>query len=150
MAEKVSGEDFTCLAMDSDLLQAYQETHYRVYGPAPFILQVGMANDDLIALHRAFGVESSGFITACNPLSQLLGESANAQLQRALADDLRQRGVVFIEGLGQHPENQWPGEASFLVLGLSLAEAKGLGHRYRQNALIWCGVDGVPQLVCLR
>jgi hypothetical protein len=34
-----------------------------------------------------------------------------------------------------------------LVLGLSLEAAKTLGRRFEQNAVVWTGRYGVPELV---
>jgi hypothetical protein len=52
--------------------------------------------------------------------------------------------------MGQHPSNKWPGEEIFLVLGLYFEAAKALGERFGQNAIVWCGIDAVPQLIVLR
>jgi len=137
-------------SIDSRTIQAYLETHYRVLGDTPLTLTVGTANPDLGALHKSRRIESSAFITACNPFSQACDETVNAQRQAALARDLRQRSLHFIEATGQHPSNQWPGEPSFLVFGLSREAAKMLGARLEQNAILWCGTDAVPELVLLR
>ena len=56
----------------------------------------------------------------------------------------------YHEGMGEHPSGQWPGEPSFLILGLPLDAAKQLGARHEQNAIVWCGTDAVPQLILLR
>jgi len=142
------------LFSDSDIpretIQAYLETHYRVRGDTPTTLKVGETNPTLTALHEAHDAECSAFITACNPFSQSSSDDFNAARQRALADELKQLGFTFIDGIGQHPSNNWPGEASFLVLGLSLEAAKALGTRYGQNAIVWSGADATPQLVLLR
>ena len=130
--------------------QSYRETHYRVLGDMPFTLEVGIANPSLAALYKSLRVQSCAYITACNPLSQSLEASVNADLQAAFAGELRQRNLKFVEGLGQHPSNEWPGEASFLVWNLALEAAKTLGTKHQQNAIIWCGLDAVPQLILLR
>ncbi|RFO94733.1 DUF3293 domain-containing protein [Rhodoferax lacus] len=136
--------------LSPETIAAYRETHFHVLSEQPFVLQIGIASDALTALQKARHVECSAFITACNPFSQALDESTNAARQAALAQELKQRGLFYLVGLGQHPSNQWPGEASFLVLGLSREAAKVLGARFEQNAVVWCGVDGVPELVMLR
>ena len=130
--------------------QAYLQTHYSVFGESPLTLEVGIANPALAARYKELKVQSCAFITACNPLGQLLDAGVNADLQAALASELRQRSLVFVEGVGQHPTGQWPGEASFLVWDLSLMAAQTLGSKYDQNAIIWCGLDAVPQLIVLR
>ena len=130
--------------------QAYLETHYLVLGDTPLTLQVGVANSSLGALYKVLHVESCAFVTACNPWSQSLESSVNAERQAVLASELRQRSLKFVDGIGQHPSGQWPGEASFLIWDLSLEAAKALGNRHEQNAIIWCGLDAVPQLILLR
>ncbi|MDF3832712.1 DUF3293 domain-containing protein [Cupriavidus basilensis] len=143
---------FSASVIGPEIVQAYLETHYHVHGDAPVTLKVGEPNALLAALHADAGVQCSAFITAWNPFSQPAGEDAsvNARRQQALARELAQAGLRFIEGIGQHPSNQWPGEASFLVLGLTLDAAKALGTRHEQNAIIWSGADAVPQLILLR
>lgn len=141
---------FSDSAIPQDVIQAYLETHYHVHGSAPTTLKVGEPNTVLAALHDAAGVTHSAYITACNPFSVEQEPARNAELQRALAEALRQRGLRHIDGIGQHPANGWDGEASFLVLGLSLNEAKALGAQLGQNAIVWSGADAVPQLILLR
>jgi hypothetical protein len=45
--------------------------------------------------------------------------------------------------------NGWPPKPSVLVFGLELQAAGSMGQRFEQNALLWCGGDGVPRLVVL-
>lgn len=132
------------------LAQAYLETEYRVLGEPPFGLRVGRASAELLYAHERQKVDCSAFVTACNPFSRLLDDAANAARQRALAGELTHRRLAFVQGIGQHPSNQWPSEESFLVFGLTLEAAKTLGARLQQNALIWSGRDAVPQLILLR
>ncbi len=64
--------------------------------------------------------------------------------------ELGRRSLAYIEGIGQHPSKQWPGEASYLVFGLELEAAKTLGRALRQNAIVWSDADAVPRLILLR
>jgi hypothetical protein len=139
----------TPCVIDADTVKAYLETYYHVEGDAPMTLIVGTPNAALAALHKAAQVESSAFITAWNPFSQPHNDEANARRQEALANELTQLGVRFIDGIGKHPASEWA-EPSFLALGLSLETAKELGTRYEQSAIVWAGRDAVPQLVLLR
>ena len=136
--------------IDAAMVQAYRETEYRVHGDGPFTLRIGEAGVALAAAQRRHREDCSAYITACNPFSQALDDAANAERHAALGGELEQRSLSSIEGVGQHPSNQWPGEASFLIFGLTLEAAKTLGTRLEQNAIVWSGADAVPQLILLR
>ncbi len=130
----------TCIDPDTGL--AYRESEYRVTDPsAQLVLRIDKANRALAALQQAHGVQSSLFITAWNPCSRPTTPGENDNRQKMLLDDLQQLGEACFDGVGQHPTNGWPGEASILALGAGLEEAKVLGRRYEQNAVVWCGVD---------
>ncbi|ARU06022.1 hypothetical protein CCO03_16315 [Comamonas serinivorans] len=135
--------------LDASTHQAFLDTDYHVHGDPPFTLRVNEASAALLALHARAGVRCSAFVTACNPQSTPLDEATNAARQADLADELTRRGLAFIPGVGQHPSNPWPGEASFLILGLDPAEAGALGAQLGQHAILWSGADAVPQLVLL-
>ena len=136
------------------LVDAYRKTHYVVYGESDdtgtITLLIGVRSDPLAVLHKRFGVDCSAFITACNPLSRALSDGENAIRQEALLSSLKSRSLRRIGGIGQHPGNDWPGEPSVLVLGLSLESAKVLAQDYEQNAFVFAGADATPQLILLR
>ena len=136
--------------VDAGTVQAFRETEYRAHGDEPFTLRVDEMSPTLAAAHKRHRVDCSAYITACNPFSQILDHQANAERHAALGRELGRRSLASIEGVGQHPSNQWPGEASYLVFGLTLEAAKTLGTRLEQNAIVWSGTDGVPQLILLR
>ena len=136
--------------IDQDTIEAYRTTDYFVFGEALLTLRVGMACPELVSLHEKRGVACSAFLTGCNPFSTPLDGSTNAERQSLLACELQSRGLAFTDGIGQHAGNGWPGEPSFLVFGISLAEASAIGIQFKQNAILWIGSDGVPQLVVLR
>lgn len=137
-------------AIDQSTINAYMETDYCVSSEPPFILRVGVPNEQLVKLYKQSKIRSGTFITACNPFSQNVGEIINAARQAELAKDLSQRSLTFFESIGKHPSGDWNGEPSYFVLGLSLEAAKALGKKYDQNAIVWCGADAMPELVLLR
>lgn len=141
---------FTASDIHPDLIQAYTETEFRVLEGNPFTLRIGKVSNDLLVAHKRHRVECSAFITSCNPFSQELTDEANAERQKALAKELASRSLEFMAGIGQHPSNQWSGEPSYLIFGLTLEAAKTLGNRLEQNAIVWNGSDGAPQLILLR
>jgi len=136
------------------LIQAYLAAHYRVDAQPPFTLQVGVFSEPLARHFQRHSCDCAAFLTACNPLSEDVGEAGNAARQAALARDLENLGLRLIDGMGLDGQDEgpqkWPGEASFLVFGLSLEASQALGRKYAQNALIWCGQDAVPQLILLQ
>ena len=137
-------------SLDASLIQVYRETHYRVDGPLGLTLLVDTHSPELAALHLKHGVACSAFITACNPNSIALSEGANIKLQADFGVELQNRGFDYLLGIGQHPDNDWPGESSYLVLGLAIQAAKALAIKLEQNAFIWNGHDAVPKLVLLK
>jgi hypothetical protein len=145
-----------CSSLSSDsllspsLITAYRETEYRVTADWPFVLRINEPSAELLALYKTSKFACATFITAYNPYSRTVSDVQNTQRQNELAKELRHRSLTFLEGIGEHPSGDWPGEPSFLVLGLSLEAAKSLGQHYEQNAIVWCGADGVPQLVLLK
>lgn len=141
---------FSDSVIDPATIHSYLETHYCVYGDAPFVLQIGQFSPDLLSLYARHNVACAAFLTGCNPFSREISEPENQERQKSLALELACRSLTTFAGVGQHPSNNWPGEESFLVLGLNLEAAKALGERFEQNAIVWCGADGVPQLIVLR
>ncbi len=131
-------------------LQAYRETEYRVAGDTPLTLRVGLACPELLSLHARHRCSTSAFVTACNPCSRSLTDAENHARHAQLGAELASRGLAHFEGVGQHPTNGWPGEPSYLILGLDLEAARALGNRHEQNAIVWIGPDSVAQLILLR
>lgn len=114
------------------------------------MLRIGQPSAALQAVHKRHGVECCAFLTAWNPLSEQLEHEANMRRQEDLAVDMARRSLGVLPAIGVHPGGQWPGEVSFLVLGLKLEAGKVLGGSLEQSAFVWSGADCVPRLVLLR
>ena len=54
----------------------------------------------------------------------------------ALEEERDHRSLSRIKGIGQHPSNRWPGEASHLIFGLTLGATKTLGIKLEQAAIV--------------
>ena len=130
-----------------ELAQAFAETHYIVHHEAPFVMHIGRPCRELEVLMAEHNALSAAFITAWNPFSQNLPAKENKSRQDELKDNLKKRGLICIDGIGKHPSNSRPGEASVLVLGLDLEAAKSLARHYEQHAFVWAAGDGVPELI---
>ena len=133
-----------------ELIQAYRETVFELQQPTPLALRIGEPADALRVVHAKFGVSESCFVTAYNPRSELLTDDENAARHRALCEELRASRRTFFVGEGGHPTGSWPKERGVLVLGLTEDDARALGHRWDQNAVVWSGADAVPRLLVLR
>ena len=136
--------------INEKLLEAYRATHFNVIGPPSFTLRVGEPSRQLSELYRAHEVTTAAFLTAWNPYSEETPQEENDRAQARLETEANSLAAAVLPGMGQDPSGKWPGEPSFLVLGISHDAAQLLGAQYCQNAIVWIGRDLVPELVLLR
>lgn len=129
---------------------AYRETQYGVLTPQPYALLIDAVCAPLLERYASTGRNCCAYVTAFNPFSEQVSDQQNAEGQLSLKTELDGRGLQYLEGIGQHPSNQWPGEPSVLILGIDLEASKVLGSKYQQNAIVWAGPDAVPKLILLR
>lgn len=73
------------------------ETDYRACVDLPFTHRVGQVNNGLIAAHISNRVESSEFLSDCNPFSRAVNEVESSQLQHQLAKELTKLGLTFFQ-----------------------------------------------------
>lgn len=133
--------------MSESLVKAYQQAIYSVDGThGRFELRVGERSDDLIMLLTEAQVESWAYITAENPGSELLTSDQNKQRTQSLEIHLKKEGYLYLGGKGRAPDNSWPPEKSFLILGISETEAVQLAQTFGQKALLLGRISGVPVL----
>lgn len=139
--------------LPESLVASYLATDYHVH-PAEhqpgFTLRIGTPASELKLLMKRHSVGSAAFITACNPLGVALSQEGNSERQRALQHALVHRSLPHFSGVGQGTSGDWPGEDSFLVLGLDLVAAQRLANDVEQNAFVWADAQAVPKLILLR
>ncbi len=137
--------------LPEELIEAYLKTEYRaVVDGAAITLRIGAQSSGILFLFEQSKTDCAAFITAENPFSAPQTSETNAERQGQLRADLQFLGVPLFEGEGQGEDTSWPPEASYLVLSLGRDEARELGRKYEQNAVVWVGADGVPELLLLR
>jgi hypothetical protein len=129
---------------------AYSETDFIVFDEPIFTLRIDEFCAALSNLYKAHKIETCLFITAHNPYGQALNEPVNLKRNIGLATELENKALKYCPAEGKHPKGDWPSEASYLVLGISLKESCDMGKKHEQNAIVWCNSDCVPQLVLLR
>jgi hypothetical protein len=118
-----------------------------------FVLHIDEYSQPLSRLFTASGYRCAAFITASNPFSVPHGVEENLAACARFRDELLRRSCrpeQILDGEGRDPTGAWPGERSFLVLGLDLETSMLLGREFGQNALVWAGEDAIPRLVLLR
>lgn len=131
------------------LLQAYYATHYCLHG-CQWYLQLGQKQPALAPYYQRHAVQCAAYLSACNPLGELLPDHLNQRRMEQLRQALQRAGWAFLNGKGHDPDGNWPGEDSVLVWGMSEVTARAWGQQWNQNAVVFIGADQVPQLVLLR
>jgi hypothetical protein len=116
----------------------YRATTFKVYHPhgQTLSIRVGQrhsALDDVLPQTCEFWA----FLTACNPRSEVLPDTENAERMQSLLQDVVAQGRSFWSGLGVSDISDWKPEESILVLGMSKDEAHLLAERYHQNAFVY-------------
>jgi len=137
------------MTLPPELQKAFEETHYIVHHQPPFTLRIGQPCPALEEQLHAREQQGAAFITAWNPYIKALSHEENASRQADLLTDIRARGLSSLPGIGQHPDNGWPGEESVLILGIALDAAKALASKYGQWAFVWAPASAAPELVVL-
>lgn len=136
-------------ALPEALLQAYQQTDYRVQGHS-WSLRIGQPQPGLRHHYLRHAVHSACYLTACNPLGQAQPAALNLLRMQQLRQALQRAGWSWLEGQGVDPLGLWEAEDSLLIWGMDLSTAQAWGERWQQNAILHCGADLRPQLVLLR
>jgi hypothetical protein len=118
-----------------------------------FTLHIDEYSPPLSRLFAASGHRCAAFITASNPFSVPHSVEENLAACARLRDELLCRSCraeQILDGEGRDITGTWPGERSFLVLGLDLETSMQLGGEFGQNALVWADEDAIPRLILLR
>jgi hypothetical protein len=133
-----------------ELVEAYRKTEYWVLGTQSFYLSIGIYSPDVIKLHTQFECQESAFITAWNPYSEPTAPKENLAANKALVNQLAPLSIKLIAGEGRDTDGKWESEASFLAIGIGKTQAESIAREYRQNAMVYIGDDGIPELLLLR
>ncbi len=131
---------------DLELEQAYYNTRYIV---ADIILRVDKTNEQLDELLIKNNCASYAFITAHNPLSQLLPENENKRRHEQLIAFIKKSEFKYFEGFGEGTTG-WPNETSLLILGIRKEEAIACGIKFNQKAIIFGQLKGLASLIMIQ
>jgi len=130
--------------LDESLRLKYLDTDYIISDDPPLLMKIGEQSDDLRVLLGSMGVESAALITAWNPRSEQLTDDENDDRQGVLLTDIEKIRLNYLIGYGQLDDWQ---EYSYLVLGIDQDQATAMATRFEQNAYVWIGPAGIPELI---
>lgn len=133
-----------------DYRSAYKNTDYIVFEPEALVLTVDQFSPKIEEILIKYNCKTAAFLTAWNPLSQVTDDKNNRAVQQQLAVDLHQLDVRVFEGIGKARDGDWPGEESFLVLGIERIVADQLAVKYNQYAWLWVQIANPVELVMTR
>lgn len=131
--------------LSEELLGKFRQTDYIVDDDPPLVMKIGERSDALRVLFASFAVESGAFLTAWNPGGKLTGLDDNYDRQAELLGEIEHLRLNYLVGEGVHPSGEWR-EDSYLVLGITEAEATRLAAQFGQAAYLWLPMSGVPEL----
>ncbi|MBI1309725.1 DUF3293 domain-containing protein [bacterium] len=127
-----------------ELLAAHCRTDYRVELPdRHFSIRPGQTCAELDALLRSVGATCWVLITAENPRSEQLSDSANATCREQLRKQLEQTGRPLFPTIAVSPDSTWPPELGHLTLGLPESTALTIARQFNQHAIL-SGEIGQP------
>ncbi len=121
--------------MTSDSLhQAFLDTRYVVHLNPDVTLRIGGSNSELLA--RLPHLSSWAFVTAWNPLPEILTMEENIARNRLLRARLEEVKYIVHEGTGISADGTWE-EASFLIENISQADAYTIARDFGQLAFVY-------------
>lgn len=137
-------------AIPSKVIDAYRSADYSFEVEAhTFIIHIGQLCPEIAEFIERFGGDGACSITAYNPLGEVVGEAENLEASEALRHVLETAAAPCFPAKGEDTDGSWV-EPGYMVFSLNLQQARALGRRFRQNALVWIGRDCIPELVLLR
>jgi hypothetical protein len=126
---------------------AYLNTQYSVHaGRRPIQFRIGSNSSRLDALITSRQARHWAHMTAWNPGLARLSADENTSKQEALVAEAQLRGYQVVPGEGVDIEGRWPAEPSALIIGIGKDEARELGRKYGQWAIVVGAVGARSQL----
>jgi hypothetical protein len=132
-----------------ELIAAYEQALYVVFGKPELVLRIGEHNPDLDELLEAEGAATAAYVTAANPRGAARSAWQNEIANAALVELQTKAGRRCFEGEGRDPEKRWTPERSALVIGISRTDAQALGRAFEQIAIVFVEKGRAPELVVL-
>lgn len=132
--------------MDSNQIeQAFLETNYIAeIENNPIVLKIGETPENLI--QRFPKIKTWAFITAWNPLPDILTKSENDIRNNQLKVQLKEEGFIFYPGVGISKNEDWS-EDSFFIENIELETANDISLKFGQLAFLYGDIAKGNQLI---
>lgn len=134
------------IVIDQDLRKAYELADYKLFDPE-ILFKIGQKNGDLKLLIGKHKVAMAFFISAFNPNSIVLEKTVNDRRHHSLKDKLRSLNCIIHEGIGEDANGKWPGELSFLVIGIPKTTIIDIARFFEQLAIVEIDKEGNSNLL---
>jgi hypothetical protein len=135
--------------MNPELIDAYEQAYYVVFGDPEIVLHIGEPNPQLDALLDEEGASTAAYITPANPRGEQWTREENHAALQTFLESLRETSYTCYEGEGRDPSGEWPAEPSLLIVGISRPAAEVLGEKLEQNAIVFVARGRAPSLIFL-
>ena len=141
--------EFSTVEIDR-LHAAYQQAVYEVdCGTEKFELRIGRYSFRLEQLLNKYKFDTWALITAFNPYSQCLSATTNLLRHQKLIDYLRLLPFKIFDAWGKDEAGIWTPEKSVLIMGIPRIQAKEIGRKLEQNAIVYGEAKKTPELLWL-
>jgi hypothetical protein len=122
------------LVIPEDMIRAYEAAHYWVDFPAGrIVLNIGQP---FACVDEFAGRSRLAIVTACNPFSEVLGATENAERQALLIEAVEAEGLRWFDAAGVDAQESWVPEPSLAILGPSDEQLDVWMGAFRQNAVV--------------
>lgn len=139
--------------IDPYLVESYRSTTFRVFlnnDAVFFDLKISQINKNFDEWCQGLHINSWSIITAENPISRKLSRSENQKKTILLRQAIVDLHFDFMTAIGIPADEKWEAENSFFIPNITADEAKTLGSRFQQNAVVFGGPFDAPNLIwCL-
>jgi hypothetical protein len=137
------------MPLSPELIEAYRDADYVVFGPPDLVLRIGEPSPRLDALLEAAEATTAAYLSAANPGSKPRSAAENAASMKVLDQLLEAAGYPRHPGEGRDPQGRRTHEPSVLAIGIYRENAEALGRLFGQNAIVFVEKHAAPELVIL-
>lgn len=121
--------------MDIDKIEtAFLETNYTILVENKIVLKIGEMPSQLFSEYPQ--INTWAFITAWNPLPDILTKTENDIRNNQLKIQLKELGFIFHPGVGISKNQDWS-EDSFFIENIDLGKANDISLKYGQLAFLY-------------